>query len=118
MAMKRTLLGAALAGLLILAGCDYLPFGFTPVKEIVSSPARFEGKEIRIKGKVKDILKVSLIDLKAYVLDDGSGGVVAVIARDSLPEVNQTVTVRGVVESMAIVGGQSIGLRIKEIRRL
>lgn len=116
--MKRMLLSAALAGLLVLSGCDYLPFGFTPVKEIVTSPARFEGKEIKVKGKVRDILKVSLIDLKAYVLDDGSGEVVAVIARDSLPAVNETVTVRGTVESMAIVGGQSIGLRIKEIRRL
>lgn len=116
--MKRMLLGVALTGLLSLSGCDYLPFGYTPAKEILASPAQFEGKQIRLKGKVKDIVKIPLIDLKAYVLDDGSGELVTVVARDSLPAVGETVTVKGVVESMAIVGGQSIGLRVKETKRL
>ncbi|BAN34691.1 hypothetical protein SCD_n00850 [Sulfuricella denitrificans skB26] len=114
--MKKMLLGVALAGLLGLSGCDYLPFGFTPVKEIMTSPAQFEGKEVRVKGKVKDIVKVPLVDLKLYVLDDGSGEV-TVVAGESLPAVNETVTVKGVVESMAIMGGESIGLRIKEKKR-
>ena len=115
--MKKMLLGVALAGLLALAGCDYLPFGFTPVKEIVTSPAQFEGKEVRVKGKVKDIVKVPLVDLKLYVLDDGSGEV-TVVTGESLPAVNETVSLKGVVESMAIMGGESIGLRIKETKRL
>jgi len=115
--MKKMLLGVALAGLLALSGCDYLPFGFTPVKEIVTSPAQFEGKEVRVKGKVKDIVKVPLVDLKLYVLDDGSGEV-TVVTGENLPAVNETVTLKGVVESMAIMGGESIGLRIKETKRL
>ncbi len=114
--MKKMLLGVVLTGLLALSGCDYLPFGFTPVKEIVTSPAQFEGKEVRVKGKVKDIVKVPLVDLKLYVLDDGSGEV-TVVAGESLPAVNETVTLKGVVESMAIMGGESIGLRIKETKR-
>ena len=114
--MKKMLLGVILAGLLALPGCDYLPFGFTPVKEIVTSPAQFEGKEVRVKGKVKDILKVPLVDLKLYVLDDGSGEV-TVVTGENLPAVNETVSLKGVVESMAIMGGESIGLRIKETRR-
>ena len=115
--MKKMLLGVILAGLLALSGCDYLPFGFTPVKEIVTSPAQFEGKEVRVKGKVKDIVKVPLVDLKLYVLDDGSGEV-TVVTGENLPAVNETVSLKGVVESMAIMGGESIGLRIKETRRL
>lgn len=115
--MKKILLAAACAGLLALSGCDYLPFGFTPVKEIVTSPGQFEGKEVRVKGKVKDIIKVPLVDLKMYVLDDGSGEV-TVVTRESLPAVNETVSLKGVVESMAIMGGESIGLRIKETKRL
>ena len=114
--MKKMLLGVVMTGLLALSGCDYLPFGLTPVKEIVTSPAQFEGKEVRVKGKVKDIIKVPLVDLKLYVLDDGSGEV-TVVARESLPAVNETVTLKGVVESMAIMGGESIGLRIKETKR-
>jgi len=114
--MKKMLLGVALTGLLALSGCDYLPFGFTPVKEIVTSPAQFEGKEVRVKGKVKDIVKIPLVDLKLYVLDDGSGEV-TVVASEGLPAVNETVSLKGVVESMAIMGGESIGLRIKETKR-
>ena len=114
--MKKILSGAALASLLLLSGCDYLPFGQTPVKEIVAAPAQFEGKEVRIRGKVKDVVKIPLIDLSMYVVDDGSGEL-TVIAHDTLPAVNDTVNVRGVVESAAILGGQSIGLRIKETKR-
>lgn len=114
--MKEMLLGVVLTGLLALSGCDYLPFGYIPVKEIVTSPAQFEGKEVRVKGKVKDIVKVPLVKLKLYVLDDGSGEV-TVVAGESLPAVNETVTLKGIVESMAIMGGESIGLRIKETKR-
>lgn len=114
--MNKILSGAMLAGLLMLSGCNYLPFGQTPLNEIVTSPAHFEGKEVRIRGKVKDIIKIPLIDLRMYVVDDGSGEV-TVITQDKLPAVNDTVNVTGVVESAAIVGGQSIGLRIKELKR-
>ncbi|HUW50121.1 MAG TPA: hypothetical protein VMV75_03820 [Sulfuricella sp.] len=114
--MKKILSGFILTALMLLSGCDYLPFGLTPVKDIVASPAQFEGKEIRVKGKVKDVTKVPLVDIRFYVLDDGSGEV-TVLTRNDLPAVNDTVTVKGVVESAAILGGQSIGLRIRETKR-
>ncbi|MBZ0105014.1 MAG: hypothetical protein K8H84_05230 [Sulfuricella denitrificans] len=114
--MKPVFSGMALSCLLLLSGCNYLPFGQTPLKEIVEAPAQFEGKEVRIRGKVRDIVKIPLIDLSMYVVDDGSGEV-TVIAHDKLPAVNETVNVTGVVESAAIIGGQSIGLRIMETQR-
>lgn len=116
--MKKMLLvlGMVLTGLLSLSGCDYMPFGLTPVKEIVTSPAQFEGKEVRVRGKVKGITKIPLVDLKMYLLDDGSGEV-TVVTSGSLPAENETVTLKGTVESMAIMGGESIGLRIKETQR-
>jgi hypothetical protein len=114
--MKKIVSGAALAGLLLLSGCDYLPFGQTPVQEIMAAPAQFEGKEVRIRGKVKDVTKIPLINLSMYIVDDGSGEV-TVMAQDKLPAMDETVNVRGVVESAAILGGQSIGLRIREMKR-
>lgn len=113
--MKQMVLSVFLAALL-LSGCDYLPFGQTPVREIVAAPAQFEGKEVRIRGKVKDVTKVPLIDLSMYIVDDGSGEI-TVMAQDKLPAMGDTVNVKGVVESAAIIGGQSIGLRIKETKR-
>lgn len=114
--MKKILSGSILAALLLLSGCDYLPFGLTPVKDIIASPAQFEGKEIRVKGKARNVTKIPLIDVRLYVLDDGSGEV-TVLTQHDLPAENETVTVKGVVESAAILGGQSIGLRIKETKR-
>ena len=35
----------ALASTVVLPGCDYLPFGYTPIKEITAAPGQFEGKE-------------------------------------------------------------------------
>lgn len=113
--MKRIWMGAILLGLL-LSGCDYLPFGQTQVKEIIAAPAQFEGKEVRIRGKVKDVTRIPLINLSMYIVDDGSGEII-VMAQDKLPAMDETVNVRGVVESAAIIGGQSIGLRIKELKR-
>lgn len=114
--MKKILAGTVLASLLLLSGCDYLPFGQTPVQEIMAAPAQFEGKEVRIRGKVKDVTKIPLINLSMYIVDDGSGEI-TVMAQDKLPAMDETVNVRGVVESAAILGGQSIGLRIKELKR-
>lgn len=113
---KKIVAGVALAGVLAFSGCGYLPFGQTPVKEILAAPTQFEGKDVRVKGKVREVTKIPLIDLNLYVLDDGSGEVV-VITHDKLPAVNDTVSVSGVVESAAIIGGQSLGLRIKETKR-
>lgn len=113
--MKQMVLGVFLAALL-LSGCDYLPFGQTQLKELVAAPAQFEGKEVRIRGKVKDVTRIPLINLSMYIVDDGSGEI-TVMAQDKLPALGETVNVRGVVESAAIIGGQSIGLRIKETAR-
>lgn len=114
--MRKTLSVALLAGMLVLSGCDYLTFGQTPVKEIVAAPAQFEGKEVRIRGKVRNVTKIPLIDLSMYVVEDG-GSEITVIAQDKVPPMDAVVNVRGVVESAAIIGGQSIGLRIKETAR-
>lgn len=111
---KHLLLAAVLT---LVASCDYLPFGFTPVGDIVRNPAKFEGQEVRIKGTVADALKIPLLDIRVFTLDDGTGQVP--VATDGImPGSHQKVAVRGRVESAAIIGGQSIGLHVTEIKRL
>lgn len=102
---------------LALAGCDYLPFGFTSIKEITSAPAQFEGKEVKLRGKVKEITKIPLFDLKMYVLQDDSGEI-TVVSLEPLPKTNEQITIKGVVESAAIISGKSLGLRVREKQRL
>lgn len=106
----------ALAGALVLAGCDYLPFGYTALKEIVAAPAQFEGREVKVKGRVRDVIKLPILG-QAYTLEEG-GAEVMVSTQGALPAVKAEVALKGTVKSTAIIGGQSLGLRIEETQRL
>ena len=100
-----------------LAGCDYLPFGFTKIGEITAKAPQFEGREVKVRGKVSDVSKIPLLNIKSYALQDDTG-TITVITTGTLPVMGQKMGLRGVVESMLIVGGQSYGLTLKEIARL
>ncbi len=115
-AMRKLLLLGFLAGALAMGGCDYLPFGTTPIKDIVAAPANFEGKEVKLRGTVTSVTKVPLLDIRQYTLDDGSGEI-AVVASGDLPAEKTKVMVKGKVESTAIIAGQSLGLRLRESER-
>lgn len=100
-----------------MAGCDYLPFGYTPIKDIIAAPASFEGKEVKIKGKVKNA--VQLPGLKAYTLEDETGRMtITVVTEGQLPAANAEVALKGTVKTTLIVGGATLGLRIEEMKRL
>src|SRR5688572_16588503 len=85
----------ALAAALLLSACDYLPFGYTPVKDIVAAPAPFEGKEVRVKGKARD--PVQLFGLKMFRVVDDTGEI-QVATNGSLPAAGADVAVKGVVK--------------------
>ena len=100
-----------------LPGCDYLPFGYTKIGEIVAKGAQFEGREVKIRGKVMDANKIPLLDIKSYSLRDDTG-TITVFTPGSLPVVGQEIGIRGIAQNMLVVGGQSFGLTLKETTRL
>lgn len=103
-------------GVFLLGGCDYLPL-YTSIKDIVTTPANYEGKEVRIRGTVKNVTKIPIVDFKMFILEDDSGQI-NVITSEALPAVGDKAVVKGIVETTALIGGQSIGLRVKESKRL
>lgn len=100
-----------------LAACDALGLGYTPIKEIVAAPARFEGAEVKVKGVVASVTKVPFVETKAFTLRD-DGAELLVTTEGAAPVVGEKVSVRGKVENTAIVGGRSLGLRLVERERL
>lgn len=100
-----------------LHGCDYLPFGSVPVADILSNPARYEGQEVKVKGVVVDVTKISLLGVSYYTIND-QGSQIMVTAKDSLPATNKQVIVIGRVANLMIIGNQSIGLHLSEIKRV
>jgi hypothetical protein len=106
----------AISTALVLVGCDYLPFGYTPIKDIVATPANFDSKEVKIKGKVSEAIKLPILG-QAFILRDDTGEI-TVITRGTLPSADAEVALNGIVKSTAIVGGKSLGLRVEETKRL
>jgi hypothetical protein len=115
--MKKFLRLGIFLWLAALVGCASLPFGYTPIREITAAPASFEGKEIKVKGKVKSLTKIPLLEISMFTLDDGTGEIL-VIPAGTTPAEQETVAISGRVESLAIIGGRSLGIHIKETKRL
>ena len=117
--MKRSLAFAvvALSVAMGVTACDVLGIGYTPISEIVASPARFEGQEVKVTGVVTSATKMPFVDMKAFVIK-ADGAELTVTTLGNLPAVDEKVSVQGTIESAAIVSGRSIGLRLVESRRL
>ena len=116
----RRLLGCARIAVLLvisLPGCDQLPFGYTELRAIAENPAQFEGKEVKVRGTVVDVVKLPILEIRVFVLKDETGQM-PVQTTNAVPALNQEVMLKGRVESTAIIGGQSLGLRIMETQRL
>ena len=99
-----------------LAGCDALPFGYTPVKEIAANPASFEGREVKLKGRVVDVLRLPVLG-QGYTLEQ-DGAQLFVVTRGKLPEMKAEVALKGTVRSAIIIGGKAAGTQVEETKRL
>jgi hypothetical protein len=89
----------------------------TPIQSIVSAPARYDGKEVTVKGVVNSTSDIRLstgATHRSYGLKDGNSELV-VIPRDSLPPRGHTYTVTGKVSRAP--AGQGLAPRLSETRR-
>ena len=99
-----------------LSGCDYLPFGYTPVNEIVARPANFDGQEVKLKGRVADVMRLPVLG-QGYTLEQ-DGAQLFVLTRGELPAMKSEVALKGIVRSAIIIGGSALGTRVEETKRL
>jgi hypothetical protein len=96
-----------------LAACGALGIGTTNVADIKANPRAFEGKEVLIKGTVRDVTKLPMVDLKSYVVADSTDDI-TVTTKSSPPATGEKLVVRGEVSSAAIVGGHAFGVHVAE----
>jgi hypothetical protein len=115
-ALKRRILPVLALVLVVAAGCAQIGIGVTNVADIRKSPASFEGKEVVLKGTVREVTKVPLVELKSYVLADATGEM-TVTTKGTPPAKGDKVIVRGDVASAAIIAGHSLGLHVGERER-
>lgn len=112
----RIVPAAAVTALLAAAGCGHLGIGVTSVADIKRNPASFEGKEVVVKGTVREVTKLPIVELKSYVLADSTGEI-TVTTKSTPPAKGDRLIVRGEVGSAAIVGGHSFGVHVGERER-
>ncbi len=101
---------------LILVGCQRLPVGYTSISDLVQKPANYEGRTVKVRGQVTDVVQLSLPSVRYYHLQEGDAEIL-VWATEHAPATGEQVSVVGTVSSMAIAGSASIGLHLTEQRR-
>ena len=79
-----------------------------------SIPGAIQDRTVRIDGVVTSSWGVPLVPFRLYKVDDGTGEVTVISQGTRTPARGARVRVKGRVDEVAVFGGQSIGLHIRE----
>jgi hypothetical protein len=113
MQQHRTRITALLIALVACAtvGCT----GATDIGELLSEAERYDGREVKIRGTVTQAVRIPLVDIRLYNVQDETGEVV-VLTSGTLPSRGDKVSVRGTFSSLGSVNGRSVGPHIRTDR--
>ncbi|MGE0592045.1 MAG: hypothetical protein AB7G23_17845 [Vicinamibacterales bacterium] len=84
------------------------------IADLKDSPTRYDDRDVRISGVVTSSFGTSLLPVQVYNVDDGTGELTVVARSGRTPARGTRVDVRGQVSEVAVVGGRSIGLHLRE----
>jgi hypothetical protein len=107
--MKPALVSLAL--LLALSGCA---FRSARIADIQRNPAHYYDKTVTVSGRVTSSWGLPLVPFRLYKVDDGTGEVTVVSQSDRTPTTGSRVSVKGRVSEVAVFGGRSLGLHLRE----
>jgi hypothetical protein len=106
-------LAAALALALLVTGCA-LATGRPSVAELKYNPGRYQDRTVSIDGVVTSSWGMPLMPFRLYKVDDGTGEVTVVAQDGRVPTKGARVRVKGRVQDVATLGGQAIGLHLRQ----
>jgi hypothetical protein len=84
------------------------------VADLRDNPARYQNHSVNIDGVVTTSWGVPLVPFRLYKVDDGTGEVTVVSQGSRNPTRGAKVRVRGRVEDVGVLGGQALGLHLRE----
>jgi hypothetical protein len=114
--IMRTLvsrLTALLLVALLVAGCAAR---VRNINDLRSNPARYHDRTVSLEGVVTSAWGVPLVPFKVYRIEDGTGDVTVISQNARTPTRGARVRVTGTVNEVAVLGGQSFGLHVREER--
>ena len=84
------------------------------IAELKYNPGRYHDRTVSVEGVVTSAWGVPFVPVKGYKIDDGSGEILVLSQSSSVPTKGARVRVKGKVNELAVFGGQSYGLHIRE----
>lgn len=92
------------------ASCD-TPFKTSPIHDLLTSAAQYDGKTVKVRGEVTNVVKLPFVSARFFTVKDATGEI-GVLTYGELPAPQSTTTVTGVFSTVAIAGADAIGPHI------
>ena len=113
--MNRTSrLAVLLFSVVLMAGCAARG---VRIAELKDQPTRYNTKTVSVTGVVTNSWGIPLVPFQMYSIDDGSGQITVLSQSGRTPAKGTRVQVKGKVNEVAVFGGRSVGLHIRETDR-
>jgi hypothetical protein len=103
---------APVALMMVLSGCALA--ARPTIAELKYNPGRYQDKTVAVEGVVTSSWGSGLFPFRMYRVDDGTGELIVVAQEGRVPTKGARVQVKGRVNDVATLGGQSIGLHIRQ----
>jgi hypothetical protein len=84
------------------------------ISDLRDNPGRYHGRSVRIDGVVTSSWGVSVLPLRYYRVSDGTGELIVLSRGADAPTRGARVSVRGKVGEVAVLGGEPLGLHLRE----
>jgi hypothetical protein len=84
------------------------------ISDLRDNPGRYHGRSVRIDGVVTSSWGVSRLPPHYYRLSDGTGELIVFSRSNETPARGARVSVKGKVGEVAVLGGEPLGLHLRE----
>ena len=110
--MKKLFVTLVLAAAVVSGACASM--GSRSISEVKTNPGKFADKTVTVEGVVTTSFGIPLVPFKVYRISDGTDEMLVISNNSRIPGKNTRVRVSGEVEEVALIGGRSFGLHIRE----
>ena len=110
--MKKLFVTLVLAAAVVSGACASM--GSRSISEVKTNPGKFADKTVTVEGVVTTSFGIPLVPFKVYRISDGTDEMLVISNNSRIPGTNARVRVSGEVEEVALIGGRSFGLHIRE----
>ena len=110
--MKKLFVTLVWAAAVVSGACASM--GSRSISEVKTNPGKFADKTVTVEGVVTTSFGIPLVPFKVYRISDGTDEMLVISNNSRIPGKNARVRVSGEVEEVALIGGRSFGLHIRE----